>query len=67
MTAEEIQASLRDEGATHILLNRGGLNFIRNTDSRYTEQDWAELDRFLDQMQFETNYFDVYELYKISP
>jgi hypothetical protein len=38
----------KEQGITHVLLNRAGMDFIRAEDSRYSSQDWAVFQGLLD-------------------
>ena len=64
---EDILMKWREAGYTHLLLNRFGADFIRQTDDRYTASDWQELEAMLAQLPEPENFGDAYYLYSIEP
>jgi hypothetical protein len=63
---DAILESWRIEGFTHILLYRAGVDFVRENDSRYTEEDWEALERLLNRLELIETFGDGYELYGLS-
>lgn len=55
----------RAEGAGYILLNRTGMAFIEQEDTRYTAEDWSSLDALLGHLQLAQRIGAGYELYAI--
>ncbi|MEW6568841.1 MAG: hypothetical protein AB1449_11885 [Chloroflexota bacterium] len=45
--AGDILSAWRASGVTHVLLYRAGLRYVQQNDSRYTPEDWAELQALL--------------------
>ncbi|HLB65811.1 MAG TPA: hypothetical protein VJJ46_13290 [Anaerolineales bacterium] len=60
-----ILARWRELGATHLLVYRAGLEFVRANDDRYTESDWAALDRLLGDLPLVERIGEAYELYQV--
>lgn len=55
----------RGEGATHLLVYRTGLEFVRATDGRYAESDWAALETLLGDLPLVERIGGAYELYRV--
>lgn len=66
-TADQILAQWRSDGVTHVLLYRAGVDFVRVQDARYTQDDWAELERLTARMHLVSRVGDAYELYQVTP
>jgi hypothetical protein len=58
-----IMARWREQGATHLLVYRAGLEFIRVTDGRFSEADWEALDHLLNDLPLVERFGEGYELY----
>ncbi len=61
-----ILAHWRQQGATHLLVYRAGLEFVRRSDGRYSESDWSALDQLLDDLPLVERIGDAYELYRVG-
>lgn len=46
-TADRILRAWQEQGYTHLLLSRRGMNFVRREDNRLTEQNWQLLEQVL--------------------
>ena len=55
-----------EEGVTHVLLYRSGMEFVRLGDRRYTAEDWAALDRMLEGLALVRRFGDGYDLYQVA-
>ncbi len=55
------------QGLTHVLINRGGMAFTRQSDRRYAAEEWTALDTLLARLTQEKDYDGVFELYRLSP
>ena len=44
---QAIRQAWASQGMTHLLLFNAGMDYVRNNDQRYSEEDWAELDELL--------------------
>jgi len=64
--SEDILNNWREEGYTHVLLNRFGSDFIRQTDDRYTAADWQNLDAMLVRLPELENFGNAYFLYTLE-
>jgi len=65
-TPEEILRSWSDQGITHLLLFNAGMSFVRANDPRYTEADWAALERLLQDLTPIETIGDGYTLFRID-
>ncbi len=67
-TAGGILSQWKMDGYTHLLLNRAGAEFVRNTDDRYTDTDWETLDELLDSLPSAGEDFgQAYTLFPLKP
>lgn len=55
----------RASGATHVLLYRTGMEYVRATDTRYTQEGWRELHRLLDSLVEQERLGEGYTLYRL--
>jgi len=55
----------RSEGATHLLVYRAGLDFVKASDRRYSAADWAALESLLAQLPLVERIGEAYELYRV--
>lgn len=55
----------KEQGITHVLLNREGMDFIRAGDSRYSAQDWATLEGLLAGLSPVARLGAGYELFQV--
>jgi hypothetical protein len=68
-----ILQSWREQGYTHVLLYRAGVNFLKNEQSiggdeaRYRPEDWLALENLLDKLTPVDNFGQAYELYNLAP
>jgi len=65
-TPEAILQSWDDLGITHLLLSHAGMDFVRSHDPRYTEEDWAALERLLQDLTPVETIGDGYTLFRID-
>jgi hypothetical protein len=65
--APELLTGWRQQGVTHVLYFRLGAEAVRNSGfDPLTDEDWAELERFLsDYLEFAESFGDAYLLYRI--
>jgi hypothetical protein len=61
----EIVAGWRADGRSYVLLNRAGMEFIREQDTRYEPADWAALEDLLARLKPLNRFGDAYVLYGI--
>jgi len=55
------------QGITHVMLNKHGQQIIRDEqDSRFSEQDWEELDAMCNEMILLENIGNAYLLYALK-
>jgi hypothetical protein len=54
-----------EEGVTHVLLYRPGMEFVRLGDRRYTGEDWAALDRILEGLPLVASFGDGHDPYRV--
>lgn len=64
---ESILNAWAEEGVTHLLLYRSGMEFVRLGDPRYTAEDWSALDQMLAGLTLVRRFGDGYDLYQVSP
>ncbi|MCJ7823647.1 MAG: glycosyltransferase family 39 protein, partial [Anaerolineales bacterium] len=55
----------RDQGVTHILLYKAGMDFMRSTDPIFTTEDWLALEDLLGNLEPVEAVGDAYTLYRI--
>jgi hypothetical protein len=60
-----ILAGWRGEGATHVLVYRAGVDFVRSSDRRYDAEDWAALEELLGSLRLVERIGAAYELYEV--
>lgn len=65
-TREKIIAHWLESGYTHILYNSQGAQFLRETDSRYDQETWRELDRLWDVFPDPLEIGGGYKLYELG-
>lgn len=65
--SDKILESWQDEGFTHILLYKAGMSFIRESDSRYLEEDWDVLEELFADLNLVEAFGEGYELYRLNP
>ncbi len=63
--AKDILESWRRDTITHVLLFEAGMDFVRQHDARYSDQDWQTLDSVLDDMALAESIGDGYILYEL--
>lgn len=63
---EEILNKWMKAGYTHLMLNQFGADFIRNTDHRYSSDDWQSLKSMLAFLPEPDNFGDSYYLYPLK-
>jgi hypothetical protein len=61
-----ILESWREEGYTHILLHKAGMEFIQENDARYHDEDWEALENLLHQLNLVQSFGDGFELYRLA-
>jgi hypothetical protein len=66
-TEEQILESWQEEGFTHVLLHRAGMEFIQQNDSRYQMADWEVLHNLLKRLSLVQSFGDGFELYRLAP
>ncbi len=64
-TADRILQAWREQGYTHLLLHRRGMDFVRQEDRRLTEQDWQLLHQVLAALP-PPREIGTYSLYSLS-
>jgi len=64
-TAEEILGMWREEGITHLLLNRVGLEFVKSDDHRFPPEAWDLLDSVLAAAPVYEEIEGVYTLFRV--
>lgn len=57
----------KDQGYTHILFNRFGSDFMKQSDSRYQAEDWKKLEDLISGLSTAINFGDAYFLYSLTP
>jgi len=62
-----ILQSWRDQGYTHLLFNRFGMEYIKDTDSRYLPTDWEKLETTLSKLTVQKDYGGAYIIYSLTP
>jgi hypothetical protein len=62
----DIFRSWREEGYSHLLLYRAGMEFERDTRDQFSEEDWEALDDELDHLMIVRNFDDIYILYELG-
>jgi hypothetical protein len=55
------------EGFTHLLLHKSGVDFVKQDDLRYTDEDWNALDVLLSDLTLVRDFGGAYSLYELSP
>jgi hypothetical protein len=65
-SGSEIFQSWREEGYTHLLLYRAGMEFERETRGQFTDEDWKALGDELDNLMIARNFDDIYILYELG-
>ncbi|NOZ00100.1 MAG: hypothetical protein GXP40_13010 [Chloroflexi bacterium] len=65
-TADATLEAWRAAGYTHVLYNRLGAEFIRETDDRYADADWRALDDLLQGLALVEDFDGVYQLYALG-
>ena len=64
-SGEAVLEDWKKSGASHVLLNVAGMEFIRQSDPRYSPSDWTALDGLLDRLQLVQAFGDGYALYLV--
>lgn len=65
-TADEIIKSWREQGYTHLLISHDGELFVRRSDSRFSMDDWQQLDILVGELNQAINFGDSYLLYSLQ-
>jgi hypothetical protein len=65
--ADQIFASWIDQGFTHVLLHRAGMEFIQRIDRRYNERDWSVLQQLLSRLESDQVFGEGHQLYRLVP
>ncbi len=63
---QAILAGWRSQGLAYVLVNQAGMAFIRDTDERYTLEDWNALDELLKSLSLVSTFGDGYSLYALT-
>ncbi len=61
----QVLQAWRAAGVTHVLLYRAGMDYVRATDSRYTDDDWRELEKLLGMLIEQERLGEAYTLYRL--
>jgi hypothetical protein len=63
---EKILESWREQGFTHILLHRAGMEFIQQNDPRYQDEDWEALEDLLHKLVLVKSFGNGFEIYRLE-
>jgi hypothetical protein len=64
-SGEAVLEDWKKSGGSHVLLNVAGMEFIRQSDPRYSPSDWMALDGLLDRLRLVQAFGDGYALYSV--
>ena len=65
-TAERIVTSWRGQGYTHLLISLDGELFVRESESRFSLDDWVQLDTLLGELPPPVKFGESYSLYSLN-
>ncbi len=57
----------KDQGFNHLLFNRFGADFVKESDSRYQSDDWEKLEELLSKLPMTADFGGAYYLYALTP
>lgn len=64
-TSEAVLQTWKEKGYSHLLLFQAGADFIRDSDPRYTDDQWKKLDTILEELP-SPNFIGNYALYSLN-
>jgi hypothetical protein len=63
----DILRAWREQGFTHLLVNKSGADFERQHRKEFSQDDWGAFDDLLSQLTPQSDFGGAYQLYTLSP